>query len=63
VHVAYLVIDAVIDLAWTRKAFADAPHDFFIRPAAIADEIWHTAQQDRSAWSFLVEVRPFRESW
>ena len=63
VHVAYVVIDAVIDLEWTRKRFADAPSDFFIKPAAIADEIWHLAHQDRSAWSFNVEVRPFRETW
>jgi NAD(P)-dependent dehydrogenase (short-subunit alcohol dehydrogenase family) len=63
VHVAYVVIDAVIDLAWTRKRFADAPDDFFIKPAAIADEIWHVTHQDRSAWSFNVEVRPFRETW
>jgi NAD(P)-dependent dehydrogenase (short-subunit alcohol dehydrogenase family) len=63
VHVAYLVIDAVIDLAWTRQRFADAPDDFFIKPAAIAEEIWHVAHQDRSAWSFNVEVRPYRESW
>jgi NAD(P)-dependent dehydrogenase (short-subunit alcohol dehydrogenase family) len=63
VHVAYVVIDAVIDLEWTRKLFADAPDDFFIKPAAIADEIWHVTHQDRSAWSFNVEVRPFRETW
>ena len=63
VHVAYVVIDAVIDLEWTRKRFAGAPDDFFIKPAAIADEIWHVAHQDRSAWSFNVEVRPFRETW
>ena len=63
VHVAYVVIDAVIDLEWTRKRFAGAPDDFFIKPAAIADEVWHVAHQDRSAWSFNVEVRPFRESW
>jgi short-subunit dehydrogenase len=63
VHVAYVVIDAVIDLEWTRKRFADAPDDFFIKPAAIADEIWHVVHQDRSAWSFNVEVRPFRETW
>ena len=25
VHVAYVLIDAVIDLEWTRKRFADAP--------------------------------------
>jgi NADP-dependent 3-hydroxy acid dehydrogenase YdfG len=63
VHVAYLVIDAVIDLEWTRKRFASAPDDFFIKPAAIADEIWHVAHQDKSAWSFNVEVRPFKETW
>lgn len=63
IHVAYVVIDAVIDVAWTRKARPDAPDDFFIRPADIADEIWHVAHQPRSAWSFNVEVRPFREVW
>ena len=63
VHVAYVLIDAVIDLEWTRKRFADAPDDFFIKPAAIADEIWHVVHQARSAWSFNVEVRPFRETW
>jgi len=63
VHVAYVMIDAVIDLAWTRQMFQDAPDDFFIKPAAIADEVWHVAHQDRSAWSFNVELRPFRETW
>ncbi len=63
VHVAYVVIDAVIDLAWTRQRFADRPDDFFIKPAAIAEEIWHLLQQDRSAWSFNVELRPYVENW
>jgi NAD(P)-dependent dehydrogenase (short-subunit alcohol dehydrogenase family) len=63
VHVAYVLIDAVIDLEWTRKRWPEAPDGFFIKPAAIADEIWHVAHQDRSAWSFNVEVRPFGETW
>jgi NAD(P)-dependent dehydrogenase (short-subunit alcohol dehydrogenase family) len=63
VHVAYVVIDAVIDLEWTRKRYPNRPDDFFIKPRAIADEIWHVVQQDRSAWSFNVELRPFGESW
>lgn len=63
VHVAYLMIDAVIDVPWTRSRFKDAPDDFFIKPAAIADEAWHLAHQDRSAWSFLSEIRPYREPW
>ena len=63
VHVAYVLIDAVIDLAWTRKRYPNAPDAFFIKPAAIADEIWHVIHQDRSAWSFNVEIRPFGEAW
>jgi short-subunit dehydrogenase len=63
VHVAYVVIDAVIDLAWTRKRYPEAPDDFFIKPAAIADEVWHLINQDRSAWSFNVEIRPYGEKW
>jgi NAD(P)-dependent dehydrogenase (short-subunit alcohol dehydrogenase family) len=63
VHVAYLVVDAVIDLAWTRERFKGKPDEFFIKPKAIADEIWHVAHQDRSAWSFNVELRPFGETW
>jgi NAD(P)-dependent dehydrogenase (short-subunit alcohol dehydrogenase family) len=63
IHVAYVVIDAVIDLGWTRRMRPEAPDEYFIKPAAIADEIWHVAHQDRSAWSFNVEIRPFGETW
>ncbi len=63
VHVAYVVIDAVIDVPWTRRAFAGQPDSFFMKPDAIAGEVWHLAHQDRSAWSFLHELRPFGEAW
>ena len=63
IHVAYVVIDAVIDVPWTRERFADQPDDFFIHPDDIAREIVHVAGQPRSAWSFNVEVRPYREAW
>jgi NAD(P)-dependent dehydrogenase (short-subunit alcohol dehydrogenase family) len=64
VHVAYVNIDAAIDTPWTRIPFnSDKPDDFFCKPDAIADEIFHVAHQDRSAWSFDVEIRPFGEKW
>lgn len=64
VHVAYVVIDAVIDLEWTRTMTSKAEGDpFFIQPSAIAEEVWHVAHQDRTAWSFQVEVRPYGENW
>lgn len=63
VHVAYVVIDAVIDVPWTRQAYADRPDEFFIRPDAIADAVHHLVQQERSAWTFELDLRPFGESW
>lgn len=64
VHVAYVTIDAAIDTPWTRpRLFPDRPDDFFCKPAAIAEQIYHVAHQDRSAWSFNVELRPYHENW
>jgi len=63
VHVAYVVIDAVIDVPWTRQAFADRPDAFFIQPAGIADAVHHVVHQERSAWTFELDLRPSGESW
>lgn len=63
VHAAYLAVDAVIDLAWTRKRFPEAPDDFFCKPADIADACFHLAHQPRSAWSSEMVIRPFGEIW
>ena len=64
VHVAYITIDAAIDTPWTRIPFnPDKPDDFFSKPEAIAEEVFHVAHQDRSTWSFDVEIRPFAEKW
>lgn len=64
IHVAYFIIDAAIDTPRTRPLLApDKPDDFFAKPAAIAEEMFRVAHQDRSTWSFLVELRPFGEVW
>jgi NAD(P)-dependent dehydrogenase (short-subunit alcohol dehydrogenase family) len=63
VHAAYIAIDAVIDLAWTRARFKDAPDDFFCKPADIAGEVFHIAHQPRSAWASELVIRPFGETW
>ena len=63
VHVAYLVIDAAIDVPWQRELQPDRPDDFFISPTSIAAEVYHLAHQPRDAWSFRAEVRPFHEPW
>ena len=63
IHVAYIAIDAVIDLQWTRKRWPDAADDFFCKPADIAGEVYRVAHQPRSAWSFESVIRPFGENW
>jgi len=63
VHVAYLAIDAVIDVPWTRKRQPDKPDSYFCLPKDIADECWHLVHQPRSAWTFDVMIRPDGEVW
>ena len=66
IHVAYLMVDASINTPWTRtriKKQINQPDIIFTQPKDIADEIYHIAMQERSAWSFDVEVRPDIEEW
>jgi NAD(P)-dependent dehydrogenase (short-subunit alcohol dehydrogenase family) len=63
IHAAFLAIDAVIDLEWTRKAFAGQPDDFFCKPEDIAENCFALAHQPRSAWTFDMVIRPFGETW
>ncbi|MEM9621730.1 MAG: SDR family oxidoreductase, partial [Pseudomonadota bacterium] len=63
IHVAYVAIDAVIDVPWAREMFADKPDEFFCLPVDIAEECFRVAHQAKSAWSFNVEIRPYGENW
>ena len=63
VHVGIVIVDGVIDLAATRARMADEPDDFFLKPAAIAEAVHFLAHQDRSAWTFELDLRPFGERW
>ncbi|MFP6748692.1 MAG: SDR family NAD(P)-dependent oxidoreductase [Alphaproteobacteria bacterium] len=62
-HIAYVVIDAMIDMPMVRKRLLDKADNFFAKPADIAGEIFHTAHQPLSTRSFLVEIRPHGEPW
>jgi short-subunit dehydrogenase len=63
VHVAYVAIDAVIDLAWTRERYPDKHDGFFCQPGDIAEECYRLAHQNKSAWSFSSVIRPYGETW
>ena len=75
VHVAYITVDAAIDVTWLgagdeRPSWLEPPadwkwdrEDYFAKPEAIAEEIFHIAHQDRSTWTFDLVIRPFAERW
>ena len=63
IHVGYLIIDGIIDLERTRKRMPDKADDFFMQPDAIADNVYAMTQQDRSAWAFEIDLRPYGERW
>jgi NAD(P)-dependent dehydrogenase (short-subunit alcohol dehydrogenase family) len=63
IHVAYVIVDGVVDLARTRKAMPDKPDEFFMNPDHIADAVFHLSAQKRSAWTFELDLRPFGEKW
>jgi len=63
IHVAYVIVDGVIDMPTTRRFMPDRPDDAFLRPTAIAEAYWQLVQQDRSAWTFELDLRPFKEQF
>jgi NAD(P)-dependent dehydrogenase (short-subunit alcohol dehydrogenase family) len=63
IHVALIVIDGVVDLPRSRTRMPDKPASFFVQPDGVAASAWWLSQQERSAWSFEVEARPFAEKW
>ena len=63
IHVAHIVIDGGIDTEKRRQRDPGAPAENFLAPDAIADTIFHLIQQDRSAWTLEMDLRPFKESF
>ena len=63
IHVALIVVDGIVDLPRTRERQPDKPDAHFIKPDGVAAIAADIVAQERSAWSFEVEARPFGESW
>jgi NAD(P)-dependent dehydrogenase (short-subunit alcohol dehydrogenase family) len=63
IHISYVIIDGVIDIPRTRVMLGERPDDFFLKADKIADAVWFLTQQDPSAWTFELDLRPFGEKW
>jgi NAD(P)-dependent dehydrogenase (short-subunit alcohol dehydrogenase family) len=67
IHVAHAVIDGAIDTAFIRDNFpalyAEKDQDGILSPEHIADAYWYLHTQPRDAWTFELDLRPWRERW
>jgi NAD(P)-dependent dehydrogenase (short-subunit alcohol dehydrogenase family) len=63
VHVAYVNVDGAIDMPVVRQFLPHLKDEDLLKPSAIADAFWYLAHQDPSAWSYEIDVRPFKETF
>lgn len=59
VHVAHVLVDGWIDDPEVRERNPERGDDLWLDPAGMADTYYHLATQDRAAWSFEVDLRPY----
>ena len=60
---SYVIVDGMIDLERTRKSMPEKNDDYFIKPDKVAESVFFLTQQDQSAWTFELDLRPFIEKW
>ncbi len=60
IHVSLLIIDGAIDDPGAPSHPSSASR---LRPEDIAREALHLSEQDASAWTFELDLRPSQESW
>jgi NAD(P)-dependent dehydrogenase (short-subunit alcohol dehydrogenase family) len=63
IHVAYINVDGIIDIPHIRARMPSLKDDDLLKPEAIAEAYWHLANQDPSAWTQELDVRPFKEKF
>jgi NAD(P)-dependent dehydrogenase (short-subunit alcohol dehydrogenase family) len=63
IHVAHVIIDGVIDTPEVRKRYKPGANEPLMKPEAIAEAYWNLIQQDRSAWSLEIDLRPNNEAF
>jgi NAD(P)-dependent dehydrogenase (short-subunit alcohol dehydrogenase family) len=63
IHIAHVIIDGVIDTPNVRKTYKPSAKEPLLQPEAIADAYWSLIQQERSAWSLEIDLRPHKEAF
>jgi hypothetical protein len=60
IHVAHVVVDGQI---LGTGGETGSPDEEYLDPDAIAETYWHLIEQDRSAWTLEVDLRPHVEEF
>jgi NAD(P)-dependent dehydrogenase (short-subunit alcohol dehydrogenase family) len=67
IHVGHVVVDGVINGERIRQHFSEyldaLGEDGALEPDAIAAAYWQLHGQPRNAWTFELDVRPYKETW
>ena len=67
IHVAHVVVDGMIDGTFARSMVPDIQPlldaDAILKPDEIAKNYVWLHHQQRSAWTFEMDLRPFKETW
>jgi len=67
IHVAHVVVDGAIDSNFIRENFSDVDNlrdqDAILSPEEIAKNYVHLHNQQRSAWTHELDLRPWKEHW
>ena len=63
IHVALIIVDGQVGAPSALSRFPARREETFIAPSGVADIAANLVRQDRTAWSFEVEARPYLEKW
>jgi NAD(P)-dependent dehydrogenase (short-subunit alcohol dehydrogenase family) len=63
VHVAHVIIDGQILTPDARAQESDRPEDSYLDPDEVAESYWHLVEQDRTAWTLELDLRPSVEEF
>ncbi|KAL1521816.1 hypothetical protein AB1Y20_021467 [Prymnesium parvum] len=63
IHVAHVIIDAMVDMPMLTKFVPDAPPGKLLDTDAAAEVYWNLYQQQKRCYTFEVDVRPYLSQW
>jgi len=63
IHVAHVVVDGQILTPAAERRRTDRPRDSYLDPDAVAGEYWNLVEQDRTAWTLELDLRPSVETF